>query len=309
MALTAARFAERPLAAYNAVVAALWLTTAHGPLAALLGAAHLAAATLPWLFGAAPPRRATNLLRDLYPLLLVPALWIEMDLLHRAQAAPLHDAAVAALDLRLFGAHWNLLWMPAMPVRWLSELMQAVYFGYYAAVFGAPLLLYLAGRREGARELIQRLVITAIGCSLVYVFFPVAGPAITLPQYSGPLTDGFFYQLNHAAHAAGDAVGTAFPSSHVAYAVTMAIAARRCCPRWAAALLATEAVGVCFAVVYTQNHYPIDAVAGVALAAALQLGLVPALQRAGRSAPRRAVAARYDTPFPPSPAPATGGGA
>ena len=88
MALTAARFAERPLAAYNAVVAALWLTTAHGPLAALLGAAHLAAATLPWLFRAAPPRRATNLLRDLYPLLLVPALWIEMDLLHRAQAAP-----------------------------------------------------------------------------------------------------------------------------------------------------------------------------------------------------------------------------
>ena len=303
------RFAERPLAAYNAALAALWVTTARGPLAALLAALHLAAATLPWLFRQAPPRRATLLLRDLYPLLLVPALWSETDLLHRAQAAPLHDAAVRALDLRLFGEHWNLVWMPALPVRWLSEFMQAVYFGYYLAVFGAPLLMLLAGRRDGARELIQRLTLTAIACCLVYVSFPVAGPALTLPHYSGPLADGFFYRLNHAAHAAGDAVGTAFPSSHVAYSVTLAIAAWHCCPRWAAALLAVEAAGICLAVIYTQNHYPSDAVAGLAVAAALQLWLVPALRRSGGQAARRAAPARYDTPFPPVPAPVTGGGA
>jgi hypothetical protein len=302
--MTWVAMAERSAAAFNGLLAALWLASTRGPLAAALVAAHTGAAALPWLFASAPPRRLTGLVRELYPLLLVAAVWFEMDLLQQARDPRLNDAAVLSLELKLFGTHPSLLWMPAMPAVWFSEIMQAVYFFYYFAAFGTPLALLLAGCRDAARETILRLTVSAIGCYVAFLLFPVNGPRFTQIPYGGPLTEGFFYGLNFAAHASGDAVGTAFPSSHVANVVTIAIAAIRRCPRWAAVLLTAEAIGTCLAVVYTQSHYTLDAVAGLALALTLQLAVVPVALRLQQGA-LRLLPAPLRTP---APEPVTTGG-
>src|SRR5215470_17333939 len=73
--------------------------------------------------------------------------------------------------------------------------------------------------------------------------------------------------------AAGDAVGTAFPSTHVAGAVTLAWLAWRHCSRAEAWIATVLAAGIGPAAVFTQNHFVIDVVAGAVLGIGLQIAL------------------------------------
>jgi membrane-associated phospholipid phosphatase len=129
---------------------------------------------------------------------------------------------------------------------------------------------------------------------VLYALFPVDGPSHTMARYAGPLTDGFFYRLSTNAVHAGDSLGTAFPSSHVVGAVSMAILAARWLPRRVALVFAMEGVGVVLSTVYTQNHFAIDSAVGVLLALGVQLIAVPALESTLRER-------RLELPVPPLP--------
>lgn len=274
---------DRLVAGYNLLLAAVWsVILLRTPYAPWICAAHLAAAGLPWLLERAKDRltRAGRALREIYPLLLLLAFWSELGFIRELLHAGANDAPIAALDLALFGVHVNAVWMPRMPSLWLSEVMHFVYFAYYPLIFVPPLVMGLAGRTAALRDMTLRLLVTYIGCYLFYIFFPVDGPSHTMVGYAGALTDGFFYRLAHGAVHLGDSMGTAFPSSHVAGAVTIAYLGWRWCRPAVAALLAIEAAGVGLATVYTQNHFAIDSVAGVALALVLQAVVTLALARA-----------------------------
>lgn len=263
--------AEYLTAGYNAFMAVVWPAAAPGtPQATALSCLHAAAASLPWLLGQAGSRgRLGGTMRDLYPLLCFAVFWSELGALH-ALGGRTWDGAIAAIDRGLFGVHLQAVWMPAMPHLLLSELMFAAYVGYYGMVVLPPLVLALAGRRDALREVVLRVIATYLVCFVVYATFPTLGPTVTLPHYEGALTDGFFYRLSHALHVAGNADGTAFPSSHVAGAVAMAWASWRTCPRAVAWPLTAEAAAVALATVYTQNHYPVDVLAGLAVALSVQ---------------------------------------
>jgi hypothetical protein len=59
----------------------------------------------------------------------------------------------------------------------------------------------------------------------------------------------------------------ALPSLHVAFPVISLLVARRFgLPRWVQAVLAFQVVGVTFAIVYTGEHYLVDALAGIVYA-------------------------------------------
>ncbi len=266
------------VAGYNAFLAAIWLTViSQAWYASGIFAAHLAAATLP-LFLCRAPRdlaRPVAILREIYPLLFVLAFWTELGYLRELYHVGVHDQAVTAWDLRVFGQHWNLTWMPRMPQVWLSEVMHFIYYAYYPLIFVPVIAVGLMGRRRAMQDMTLRLAVTYLGCYVLYLWFPVDGPAALLPHYQGDLTQGFWYQLVKAAHDSGDSLGTAFPSSHVAGSVTIAYLAWRWLPRGWAWLILAETIGVCFATVYTQNHYAIDALAGLVWATALQVIVVP----------------------------------
>jgi hypothetical protein len=69
-------------------------------------------------------------------------------------------------------------------------------------------------------------------------------------------------------------------------------------------LITVQAAGVFLATVYTQNHYPVDSLAGLIWALGLQLVIVPAV-RANYAAPRVPV---LPARAPSLPEPVTGGG-
>jgi len=283
MAVTRVLPVDRLVAGYNLLLAAVWgVLLPRAPYAPWIFAAHLAAVGLPWLLDRTGDRLspAGRALREVYPLLLILGYWSELGFIRELLHARAFDATIAALDLSVFGVHWNSVWMPRMPERWLSETMHFVYFAYYPLIFVPPIVMGILGRTAARRDMVFRLLLTYIGCYLVYICFPVDGPSHTMVRYVGALNQGFFYHLVHVAVHAGDSTGTAFPSSHVAGAVTIAFLAVRWLPRSVATLLVLEAVGVVCATVYTQNHFAIDSLAGIVLALALQIVVAPALRRA-----------------------------
>jgi membrane-associated phospholipid phosphatase len=112
---------------------------------------------------------------------------------------------------------------------------------------------------------------------LVFTFFPVAGPHYQFPVIGGHLSEGFFYELVHLVLEDGGSKGAAFPSSHVAVAVTILLVSWRH-DRLVATVLAPFVIGLTISTVYGRFHYGIDALAGVLTAVVLVI-LARYLQR------------------------------
>ena len=295
--ISRARPVDRLVSAYSLGFAVLWLgAPGRAAFIPAVVCAHVAAAVLPSVLARrhAAGRPVSRALHELYPLFFVVLVWIEMGLVREFLHATAHDPVIAAADRVLFGRHLHAVWMPAMPHAWFSELMFLIYLAYYPLVFLTPVVLLLLGRRQALRGVMLGLAVAYLGCYALYAVFPVDGPSHTMARYAGPLTEGLFYRIATEAVHAGDSLGTAFPSSHVAGAVTMAILASRWLSRPVAWLFGLEAAGVVLATVYTQNHFAVDALAGILLAALLQLVAVPLLSASLAGRPIR-------IPVPPLP--------
>ena len=271
------------IASYNAILAVTWLGLASRDAgASWLALAHAGAAVLPWLLRglpqAPPPARA---LRDGYPLIGLAFFWAELGPLQALRGAEPRDLFVQQLDLALFGVHWHEIWMSVMPGRWVSEVMHFAYFLYYLILVIPPLAIGFHRGPRAFRSVALALVITYLSCFLFYVVFPVYGPRASDAASLAAAPDGLFHSLVERARASGDSPGTAFPSSHVAGAATIAWLGWRWLSRRWFAILALAALAVALATVYTQNHYAVDALAGLLWIVPLQGGLAPALEGLG----------------------------
>ena len=294
----AARPVDRLLAVYNLLLAGLWtsvtiagepatagagLTFELGPgKATLLAVVHLFAAGLPLLIGRLSwdrgfGSRLLRTLHEVYPLLLLPVFWLELDPLIRTLHGTTRDAAIMALDRAVFGLHLDQVWIRAMPQAWFSELMHFSYWIYLPLIFTPPIVMALRRDAVGFQDVTLRLLATYVGCYVVYLVFPTVGPKVFGVLFEGA-NDGFFLGLVARAHETGNVYGAAFPSSHVAGAVTVAWLGWRWFSPTAAVLLSLQAGGVLMSTVYTQNHYAVDSLAGLGFALAVQAWVVPTLR-------------------------------
>jgi membrane-associated phospholipid phosphatase len=270
------RAAAAVFIAYNLLLALLWAGVGLKHPLQLLSLAfaaamtHLAAVSLPGLL-------ESSAVADCYPAFAVMGIWTEMGLilprLHPDGGA-LRDAAALRVDALLFGVHWHTEWISRMPWPWLSCLMYGAYCSYYLLLLGLPLLLWLSARREALANLAFRLLLVYAACAVCYLIFPVIGPAPVAPV-ADAVRHGLFFDASAAIQRAGDSLGTSLPSTHAAGSMTIALASWRWLPRPLATAITVQAVAIAFATVYTQNHYTIDAVAGVLIAAFLQTVIAP----------------------------------
>jgi membrane-associated phospholipid phosphatase len=152
--------------------------------------------------------------------------------------------------------------------------MHAAYLSYYAILAGAPLGLWLSGRREAARQTTLAMMTAFYLCYAAFLAFPVAGPRYAFAPADNAATRVPLARLTHRLLEGGSAWGTAFPSSHVAVALVAAVCAYRAWRTLGAPLVAL-AVLLSLATVYGQLHYGTDALAGATLAAAVLAFLGP----------------------------------
>jgi len=214
--------------------------------------------------GAGPVGRVVG---DLYPLLLLPALYGEIGIftLHRGVV---HDSLIQALELRLFGTQVSVDWIRAMPHAALSWLLHASYLAYYPILAAPPLVLWATGRRDPARATVLAVMATFYLHYAVFIFFPVAGPRYFFPLADNAATAVWPARFAQQMLNGADSWGAAFPSSHVAAAVVATGMAWTASRALGLALLPAT-VGLTLGVVYGQFHYGVDAVTGLAAGLAI----------------------------------------
>ncbi len=281
--------ADRVVVGYNLILATVWLTVSTGYGAGLLlSGMHLSLAALPLLAAQIDPTRsrAAAVIRDVYPLFLVILFWTEMGLIRQELHSAGNDASIVALEWQMTDTSPHQVFAQTISWAWFAELMSAMYTLYYPMVFLTPVVVALRGRRKAARDIVYTLAVAYCACYLSYLLFPVDGPKRFLGTVASAGIDSWGYGFVSTLVHAGDSLGTAFPSSHVVGAVTMALLARRWFARPTALLFELEAAGVMVSTVYCQHHYLSDMLAGFGVALFVFFVAAPALNRGNRGRSR-----------------------
>ena len=254
------------LVSYLAVVTVVALArAAANPGCWWLVVSHALAALLVWLVtrpGLGPVGRT---IREIYPLVLLLALYSELDVLN-ASGIRVHDALIERWELALFGFEPSRDWWQGAPSRFWSTLLHGAYLSYYLILSVPAVWLVARGNHAAVRRFVLSVMLAFIACYLCFLFYPVAGPYYTYPRPTGAIVDNITARMVYATLARGSSYGAAFPSSHVAAALAATIATWAASRRLGAVLaLATALLTV--SVVYCQMHYAVDAVAGLAVGA------------------------------------------
>jgi membrane-associated phospholipid phosphatase len=202
-------------------------------------------------------------IREIYPLLLLPALYSEVDILNSG-ATPVYDRVVQHWESLVFGSQISREWWQAVPSRFLSTLFHGAYLSYYLIVAAPALYFAWRGDLEAVRRFVLVVIATFVLCYLAFIFFPVAGPYYEFPRPANWFLDNLPARLAYEALATGSSYGAAFPSSHVAAALASTLAAARS-SRCLGLILLAPTVLLTVGIVYCQMHYGVDALAGVAV--------------------------------------------
>lgn len=202
-------------------------------------------------------------IREIYPLLLLPALYSELDILNSVQIS-VRDPLVQHWEVLLFGGQIRRDWWQAAPSRFWSTVLHAAYLSYYLIISAPALYFAWRGDLQAVRRFVLVVVATFVICYLIFIFFPVAGPYYEFARPAPWFTNNLPARLTYEALAGGSSYGAAFPSSHVAAALAATLAAARS-SRQLGLLLSIPTLLLTVGVVYCQMHYGVDALSGLAV--------------------------------------------
>lgn len=240
--------------------ATAWLLGAHALFALLLLLFHRLDA------GA----RVGGVLYDLYPLLLVLGLYSELGVLAAGSGAGVfpHDAVVQRWEAAVFGQQISYTWIRNSPSVFWSFVLHLAYLSYYPILAVGPVLLLARRRRDAVRRVVFAVMAAFVACYVVFLLFPVAGPNYVFPEPTGAVRQVWSARIVYATLGSASAIGTAFPSSHVAATVAVVLTLWR---EWRvlAALLVVPAALLIVGTVYCQMHYGVDVLAGLAVGLAV----------------------------------------
>ncbi|HEX9935340.1 MAG TPA: phosphatase PAP2 family protein [bacterium] len=213
-------------------------------------------------FEAKHPHPVLHFIRTFYPAFGITFLWMELNRLVTMILPYWANAFVVGLDLRLFGVHPT-VWVERLFHPWLTELMNFFYSFYFLFIPMVGFVLYFRNKRQETFDFLFLVMLTFCSCFLLFLVFPAEGAWVVLKNLHHVQPEGgFFMHLNQSIQARGTIRGGAFPSSHVAAALVIALAALRT-ERKLGLFLLPFAFGVVLATVYCRYHHAVDSLAGL----------------------------------------------
>ena len=260
-----------------AVLMALYAVV-YGGLALSRGQGVSAAAFITLLVACALyANRAARFLRDWVPVFLGLVLYV------------MTEAAVPDLGMKV---HYlpqidadRLLGFGTLPTTWLQEHLYGdgtgpleifsllMYVSHFLAPLALAFLLWALWSRDGFKELLFGILAVSILGDITFLLAPTAPPWLAaehgLIPHVHPILTNALYDLNLDALAVrkGDAssynIVAAIPSLHAAWPVICLFVIRKYqLPRWVLITQLGITIGVLFAIVYTGEHYLVDALVG-----------------------------------------------
>jgi membrane-associated phospholipid phosphatase len=221
---------------------------------------------LVWVLNRYPLGSIGRVIREIYPILLLGALYPAIDILNNFGRVAVHDDRVRGWELALFGGEPSRTWWQSSHSVFWSTIFHGTYFAFYPIVLAPPIVFLVLARLEDARRAVRWILATFLTCYLVFLLFPVAGPYYEFPRPDAWFIANPMARLVYATLEKGSAYGAAFPSSHVA-ATLVATAAAFTGSRKLGWILLIPALLLSIGVVYCQMHYAVDALAGIGVAA------------------------------------------
>lgn len=221
---------------------------------------------LVWVLNRFPLGSIGRVIREIYPILLLGALYPAIDLLNNFGRVEVHDDRVRGWELALFGGEPSRTWWQSSHSVFWSTVFHGAYFAFYPIVLAPPIVFLALARLEDARRAVRWILATFLICYLLFLLFPVAGPYYEFPRPDAWFIANPMARLVYATLDQGSAYGAAFPSSHVA-ATLVATAAAFTGSRKLGWILLIPALLLSIGVVYCQMHYVVDALAGIGVAA------------------------------------------
>jgi membrane-associated phospholipid phosphatase len=255
-----AQFTDRQYIGYFVVVGLLVALFRHDVdrWPALLA---LHAAGLVFVAAVVTGARRVPALHAWYPLLMPVVTFPVIATLNLLLTDAWHDGPLLAFEASLFPEP-PIVWLRRVTPAIVAELFQAGYLSYFLFLVSVAGILRRRGEEAAFRGVIAASVLAYLACYVVFLAYPMEGPAHTLrhlslpPVAGGPLHDLVLFVQKAGVH------GNAFPSAHVAGAVPPLAFACRHLPRFGA-LLAVLIVLMGFGAVYDGYHYVSDIIAGV----------------------------------------------
>lgn len=219
------------------------------------------------LLARSPDSATTAFLGGGYPLLLTGALYTQLGILGIAHAH-FHDLSVQRWEMAVFGTQVSITWHTEWPRVAFSWIMHGAYWAYFVMIPGVMLVLWWRSGRDAYARAGFIIALGFYACYLIESLFPVMGPRHYFGDATGPIAEILPARLMRGTQREFTAMGTAFPSSHVAACWCAVYALWRDLPRlalWTMPIAAALALGT----VYGQFHYGVDALSGALLAVAL----------------------------------------
>jgi len=207
--------------------------------------------------------QALIFIRSIYPISLFGYFFVGGYVVNRIIFACWQDPLFYKLDKLIFGYSPSLVWGKTFAHPLIDEFFAFAYFSYYPMIVGLPILLWFKDRKA-FHHCIFCLTFVFYLCYFIYSWLPVIGgryfsEAMELSKQSnGYLFSAimaFIYQNSHH-------LGGAFPSSHVAIALTLSIAAWQYRKSLGTIMLALTFF-LSIATVYCHYHWFVDAIAGI----------------------------------------------
>jgi membrane-associated phospholipid phosphatase len=247
-----------------------WLLLAHAVVIALVHVLIVSNARR-------PSNRVLDFLRHFYPLLLYAGFYRETGELNQMAMTGYLDPFFIRLEEGIFGVQPSLTLMQSLPFWPVSELLYASYFSYYLMIGGVGLALFVRDRRR-FDHYVSVVSFVFYVCYLIYIFTPVMGPRIfqsgikgyelpaevqpgVVPECPAAVQAGLFFRIMAAIYDVFESPGAAFPSSHVAVALTTVYFSFRYLRRIRFLHLAVAGL-LCLSTVYCRYHYVVDVAAG-----------------------------------------------
>jgi membrane-associated phospholipid phosphatase len=241
------------------------------------------AVLLVMLLARAPLSRLAIFIGGAYPIILTAAYYTQLGVIN-LNVGRLFDGVVQRWEVALFGAEVSVTWHQRFPSEVLSFILHGCYGSYYWILVLPALFLFFRRSRDAFERAGFIMTLGFYACYIVFSLFPVAGPRYFFGNATGPIAQVATARVVHWLTEGGSAIGTAFPSSHVA-ATWCAVFALWRDARKVALCVAPVAFGLALGTVYGQFHYAIDAVAGALFGVILCAAADPLRRALGSGSP------------------------